>query len=336
MKNYKSLGLCLLASVALFSSCESYDFGQEQYRKEINLLQNSEGVYDVQKVNMAEQTTDKGAILYLVAGISGSQKTTQDNAVKLMKDDSLFHAYNKSNYDIDEKRFAKMLPEDCYEEPALQGVIKAGESQVRFPFRIKNLESLSPDHIYFLNYKIDPDLSTPINHKKKHVLLRIHWENEFASTQKDMSYSYTSAQVINLTNSQVYRPTNAIRAYPVGANAVRFIAGNEDAGDYKKDPTALRQKSVVITIGAKKETNPLARDIVVTPHDKAVMEVKMLNPIGEYDNTILLNELVALGGGNSTFYKEFRVHYKYRLNSGDWKEVKAKLRYQYNPRADRL
>lgn len=71
-----------------------------------------------------------------------------------------------------------------------------------------------------------------------------------------------------------------------------------------------------------------------------------MTPLGEYDNTFLLNEMQVLGGGNSKFYKEFRVHYKYRLlkvkqNDGSFapgpmKTVQAKLRYEFNPRADQL
>lgn len=340
MKAYIHIGLSLIAG--LFTACESYDFDQEQYKKEINLLQNSEGVYDVQCVKMADEDTDKGAVLQLVVGLSGSQRSDRDYAVNLLRSDSLFHAYNKSQFDIDSTRFAKLLPGECFDEPSLQTSIKAGQSQVLLPFKLHKLDKLSPDSTYFLSYRIDPDSSTPVNHKKKHVLLRVHWENEFASTKKEMAYSYNNTVVIDTQSGQQFRPTNALKAYPLTSNSVRFLAGNEDHGDYKKAAKQIRQKSVVFTIGNKKDTNPLAREITITPYDNTEMEVVMLNPIGENDNTILLNELIAIGGGNSTYYKEFRFHYKYRLlkaNNGSpsaFKEVKGKLRYQYNPRADRL
>ncbi|MCS3160112.1 DUF4361 domain-containing protein [Bacteroides faecis] len=61
-----------------------------------------------------------------------------------------------------------------------------------------------------------------------------------------------------------------------------------------------------------------------------------LTPIGEYDNTYLLN-VIRTPDGRATYYKEFRLHYKYRLQSTDrYREVNAKLRYQFNPRVENL
>ena len=332
MNNKINKLLLLAVGITLFS-CETYDFDQEQYKKESYLLQNSDGVYDRQCVDMEAETSTNGAVINLVVGISGSQLPSESVPVSIVHSDSLFKVFNKSNYDIDSTRFAKLLPEECYEEPALNGVIKAGESQ------------LSPDSIYFLNYKLDPKSTTPFNNKKKEVLLRIHWKNEFASTKTQITYNYNSTTVVNLSNSETARPTNTLRAFPLTVNSVRMLAGNEDYGDYKKAAPQIKQKSVVFTVGKQLQTDPKKREAVVTPYDANEMEVVMLTPIGEYDNTFYLNELVALGGGNSTYYKEFRVHYKYRLlnpqkdgtnKPGPFKEVKAKLRHQYNPRAEQL
>ena len=73
----------------------------------------------------------------------------------------------------------------------------------------------------------------------------------------------------------------------------------------------------------------------------------MLTPVGDYNNTFLLNELGGSASTNPTYFKEFRLHYRYRVMKnakqsdgtwkvGPWKEVLAKMRYQYNPRADKL
>lgn len=344
MKNKINKLVLLAVGVTLFS-CETYDFDQEQYKKEVNLLQNTEGIYDRQCVDMALQDTEGGAVINLVVGVSGSQLPDKDIPVEIVHSDSLFNVFNKSNYDIDSSRFAKLLPQEFYEEPALQGVIKAGESKVVFPIKLRNLYKLSPDTIYFINYKLDPGSKTPYNKKKNEVLLRIHWKNEFASTRTGMMYSYNNSTVINLTNGETARPTNAIQAFPTSANSIRMLAGTENYGDYKKAAPQIRQKSITITVNKQLATDPKKRDVVITPYNEKEMEVIMLTPLGEYDNTFYLNELTALGGGNSTYYKEFRLHYKYRLlnpqkdgtnNPGPYKEVKAKLRYQYNPRAEQL
>ena len=60
------------------------------------------------------------------------------------------------------------------------------------------------------------------------------------------------------------------------------------------------------------------------------------NTASDYDNTFLLNA-IRTPDGRATYYKEFRLHYKYRLEStAPYREVKAKLRYEFNPRVDNL
>lgn len=343
--------ILLWAACTAFTACSSYDFEQEQYRKEINLLQNSEGIYDRQVVNLNDQDTEKGAIINLVAGLSGSTASTQNYRVTLIPSDSLFKAYNKSNFDIETDRYAKLLPEECYEAPELTKDIPAGESKVLFPFRLKNMERLSPDSIYMLNYEIDPASTTPVNAKKRHVLLRIHWENEFASTATQMNYSYNSTMIITPGQTatqvaEVRRPTGTVRAFPLTKNSVRMMAGEESWHSYPKAAADIKQKSIIIEVGKQLPENPLAREVTIKPYNAEEIEVRMMTPLGDYDNTFLLNELAALGGGNSTHYKEFRLHYKYRLlrvkqsdgtyKPGPLREVQAKLRYQYNPRANEL
>ena len=70
--NNKIYKLLLLAVGITLFSCETYDFDQEQYKKESYLLQNSDGVYDRQCVDMEAETSANGAFINLVVGISGS------------------------------------------------------------------------------------------------------------------------------------------------------------------------------------------------------------------------------------------------------------------------
>lgn len=347
--NKKLTILACIVSLAL-SSCNSYDFEQEQYRKEINLLQDNNGVYDRQVIDMKSEFST-GASIKIVAGLSGSRLSKEAYTVSLVESDSLFNAYNKSNFDIESDRYAKKLPKDCYEEPGLTKDILAGESKAEFSFKLKNLNKLSPDSVYMLNYEIDPTATTPVNKKKRHVLLRIHWKNDYANTERPMSYSYNSSTVTipGRTASEsatVRRPTNTLRAYPISHNSVRFLAGDEEHGDYKKALPQINQKSIIVEVGDQLPENPLAKEVKIKPYKSEEIEVIQLTPIGEYDNTFLLNELSLVPGGASTYYKEFRLHYKYRLLKvkqsdgsfapGPLKTVKAKLRYEYNPRAEQL
>lgn len=344
MRKYINKALMVVAATT-FVACETYDFNQEQYKNEIYLQQNTEGILETQCIDMSAEHTKQGAFINVVVNVGGSQRATTDMPVSLVPTDSMFHVYNKSNFDIDSTRFAKLLPAACYEATNLKGVLKAGQSQLTFPIRLKNLEMLSPDSIYFLNYKIDENASAPVNNKKKQVLVRIHWKNEYASTQTMYDYAYNRCSVIDLVEGKTFRSTNTLRSFPLTPTKVRMTAGNEDFGDYKKAAPQIKEKSIVITVGKQLETDPLKYQITIEPLDKKQMEVIMLTPIGEFDNTFYYNKQEALGGGIATYYKEFRVHYKYRLlkpqedgtnKPEHYKEVKAKLRYQYNPRAEQL
>ena len=148
----------------------------------------------------------------------------------------MLKAYNKSNFDIEKEKFAKLLPDECYDFPNKELDIQAGTSKVMFPIYLKNLERISPDSIYFLDYKIDPKKTPNYNPDKSHVLLRIYKENYYATTKTSTYYNYTSSTIVipNPSGSpEVRRPTNANQVFPIGANSVRMMAGDEDLGDYK-------------------------------------------------------------------------------------------------------
>lgn len=338
MKKKFNIILCALVGT-LISSCSEYDFGQEQYKNDISLLSNSNLVYDRQ-VATVEQERDT---IYLVATVSGSQPSVGENRVALLESDSLFRAYNKSNFDIDKARFAKMLPAENYEFPNTEMQIPAGVSKVMFPVYLKNLEKISPDSLYFLNYKID-SLKTPnYNPNKRHVLLQIFKQNYYSTTKAATYYNYTSTTIVipNPNGSaEVRRPTNANRVFPMGRNSVRLMVGDEDLGDYKAALDRINTKSIVLEMGDPLPENPLAKGLTIKPYvgygATNPIDVVQLTPIGEYDNTFLLNA-IRTPDGRATYYKEFRLHYKYRLQpTAPYREVNAKLRLEYNPRVENL
>lgn len=322
---YSILGITMIA-------CNSYDFEQEQHRNEVYLLSNSNLVYDRQ---IAELKQD-GDTVYLVAGLSGTLKADRPFKVALMEADSLFNAYNKSNYDIETDRYARLLPEECYTIPSLEGQILAGEMQEKFPVYLQNLDKISPDSIYFLNYKIDSSRTDAFNPKKDEVLLRIFKENDFSTTQRNVYYNYTSSYVtlLDKDNPLIRRPTSANQVFPLGRNSVRMLAGDEEFGEYKTALDRIIEKSIIVTMGEQTSKNPLARHATIEPY--GTIDVVQLTPFEIYDNTFLIN-IISTPDGRSTYYKEFRLHYKYRLNESDpYKEVKAILRMEYSPRADLL
>lgn len=331
MKNYIKISFCLLLGVSLVT-CDSYDFEQEQYKNEINLLSNSQMIYDRQVADLREG----GDTIFMVAGLSGTNNSDKVFNVALMKGDSLIQAYNKSNYDIDTDRYALLLPEECYTIPSLEMQIAASETKVKFPIYLQNLDILSPDSIYFLDYKIDSVNTDVFNPRKKEVLVRVYKENEFSTTQRNTYYNYTLTYVttLDLNNALVRRPTNSNQVFPLGHNSVRMMAGDEEFGEYKTALERINAKSIKVTVGEQTSENPLARDVTIEPYK--TIEVVQMTPIDMYNNTFLIH-IISTPDGRSTYYKEFRLHYKYRLNPTDpYKEVKAVLRMEYSPRADLL
>ena len=331
MKKIVTIILC--SAFVVLRGCDNYDFAQEQFRKEVNLLSNSSLVYDRQVAELQQG----GDTLFVVASLSGSQASDESFAVALQNSDTLLRAYNKSNFDINKARFAKYLPEECYEFPTMEMTIPAGSSKAMFPVYLKNLDKISPDSIYFLEYKID-SLKTPdCNPKKRHVLLRIHKENYYASTQTATYYNYTSSTIIIPNTdgtSEVRRPTNSNRVFPISENSVRLMAGDESFSDYTTALDIINKGSIILEMGEQLPENPLAKELTILPYKD--IDVMQLTPIGEYDNTYLLN-VIRTPDGRATYYKEFRLHYKYRLQSTDrYREVNAKLRYQFNPRVENL
>lgn len=337
----KKFYIILCAVVGTLSACNEYDFDQEQFQNEIGLLSSSNLIYDRQ-VASVEQENDT---LYVVATVSGSQPSSSSHHVALLESDSLLKAYNKSNFDIDETRFAKRLPYECYNLPMMEMDIQAGVSKGMFPVYLKNLDKISPDTVYFLNYRIDPEKTPGYNADKSHVLLRIYKENYYATTKTETYYNYTSSTIV-IPNSngtaEVRRPTSSNRIFPLGATSVRLMVGDEDLGEYKSARSRIVSKSIILEMGEQLPENPLAKQLTIRAHDKVKdvdvdpVDVVQLTPIGDYDNTFLLNA-IRTPDGRATYYKEFRLHYKYRLEpTAPYREVSAKLRYEFNPRVDNL
>lgn len=320
--------LAVLVLTALHA-CNSYDFEQEQYKNEINLLSNSSLIYDRQVADMKSE----GDTLYLVAGLSGSQPCGKSLKVSVVEADSLLKAYNKSNFDIDVARFAKLLPKKYYTLLETSRTINTGEFQTKFPIIVKNLGELSPDSIYFLNYRIDPNGTDAFNHKKKEVLFRIYKENEFASTKSNTFYNYTSSYIYTGSGAP-RRPTSSNQVFPLGEHSVRLMAGDETFGEYKTALEKINRRSIVLEIGDKTPQDPNARKVTILPY--RTIDVQAMPPTGEYDNTYRIHT-ISTPDGRANYYKEFRLHYKYRLSASDpYREVQAILRREYNPRADLL
>lgn len=148
MKKIVTIILC--SALVVISGCDNYDFAQEQFRKEVNLLSNLSLVYDRQVAELQQG----GDTLFVVASLSGSQASDESFTVALQNSDTLLRAYNKSNFDINKARFAKYLPEECYEFPTMEMTIPAGSSKAMFPVYLKIWIRFHPTPFIFSNIRL--------------------------------------------------------------------------------------------------------------------------------------------------------------------------------------
>lgn len=340
------LGTIMVAtSATMITSCNNYDFNKEMYRNDVSLLQASDGIYSRTTLNLSDVEAGT-ANIPLVVEVSGSQISTKDFQVSIEHSDSLFNRYNKTNFDVDTAKFAKLLPKECYEDPELNVTVPAGQTKLELNVHIKNIEGLYPDSTYFLEYAITTS-STGINKKKQHVLLKVLYKNDYASTSTSEEYTYTSTTVVSPNSNLPERPTTSLKAYPLASNKIRMIVGSETKANGVKDLDFINQNSVVLTIGDKTSTDPRAKHVTIAPYKEGEVEVEMLNPIEEYKNIYLVNSVGGSASTNASYFKEFRLHYRYRImkatkekdgtfKPSPWKVVKAIMRNSFNPRSERL
>ncbi|MDD4198936.1 MAG: DUF4361 domain-containing protein [Paludibacter sp.] len=325
--------LCVFLAFS-FARCTEgiFDFDQEQYKKTVYIMSNNAMIYD----RMTADLDKSEDTLYITVGVGGTLATTEDIAFTLEPGDSLFKAYNKSNFDIDSASYARLLPSENYTIPLLDGVIKAGENTAIIPVYLKKLDRLSPDSIYFLDYKIKQLNKFEINKDKKESLFRIHWKNKWSETKNVPIYSvmaqkWTENKIWSASlNDSIYQSNNdtskisaSPKIFPLGKNKVRVAAGSEKSGTLQE----INSNSIMLEIT---ENN----DVIIKPYQSIYVE--QINGNTEYCNKYI-DEKIVTPGGKCTYYKTFMLHYRYKTTgaSNKWIRMQERLRLQYNPLADK-
>lgn len=325
--------VCILIAYSFVRCSEGiFDFNQEQYKKTVYIMSNNTMIYDRMTADMdkAEDT------LYVTVGVGGTQATTENIAFSIELADSLLNAYNKSNFDIDTASYAKFLPLDNYTLPSLDGTIKKGENTAVIPVYLKHLDKLSPDSVYFLDIKIAHIDKFEINKNKKESLFRIHWKNKWSNTKNLPVYSvmaqkWTENKIWSIPlNDSIYQSNNdtskisaSPRIYPLTRNKVRVAAGSEKSGTLEE----INSNSLILEIT---ENN----NVIIKPYKN--IRVEQINGSIEFPNRYI-DEKIVTPGGQSTYYKTFMLHYRYKTNTAGnkWIRLQERLRLQYNPLSDK-
>ncbi|MDR1864876.1 MAG: DUF4361 domain-containing protein [Bacteroidales bacterium] len=306
MKNLKIMTLAVL--VWGVSSCTNRDevFEREQYKKVFALVSGSDNV--LQKTH-AFCELDTG---YVVVSLGGTAETDRELVVSLAEDPSLIEQYNKTNYDVDYRKYIPALARRHYEIDPYRVTVPAGEVAGRLPIKIRP-GGLSPDSSYFIPLRVDSYSAYEVNPDKNFVLYSVRIKNWWA-TAGGAAYSVTMK--IKEGAGAEYGIPGTKTVHPLSANQLRIFPGNET---YESDVVALYQSAIVLTVGEDDR-------VTITPY--RYMQVTQKDD-PDYPNIFKEED------DSFKTYKTFLLRYDYTGADGTVIEVREELRLEYNAKTDK-
>lgn len=356
MKTNKIYVLAILLLSFTFMGCEQFDFNKEQYKNVVYLLSDNDE-FNMYNRAVSDLNNDVDT-LFITVGVSGSIGTPNDIQVELtpnidsMNVDRLYYQYNKSRYDITYENWTNFLPQKNYSflpenivgtgtsgQVKLKATIPAGASKVNIPLLVNNLKDLSPDSIYFLDYKLTQASGVEINPDKEDLLIPVYWKNNWTNTKNPISYDMFGDQLqwrqgtlVPVINSERVITGSPI-LYPLSKNEIRMAAGIESI-DKTATRTRLQQiqdNSIVISVNADNTVD-------IRPYKNIrVEEVQPTDIFYDENHTSrYFTEERLTNNGIPKYYKTFTLHYRYRLPTTTllWTYCKVTLRYEYQPNAE--
>ncbi len=325
----------LLLGLTMISCEGSFDFNKEQYKKVVYIMGGNAGfnVFDRTVLNL-DQSKDT---LYITVGVGGTNNPDKDTEVVIEDADSLFNAYNKSNFDIEKDKFAKILSPEFYTIATKKAVIKAGKSTAKIPVVLKNLHKLSPDTTYFLDYKIKSISNFELSKKNREAMYRIYYKNKWASTKNTLPYNAIALSLglkPNPTNDTVMMSASP-KVFPLTKKSVRITAGKfpfeklKDINDYS---FIVEVDDNVLSKTANEETYKVK---IKKYKEMDVEQVDPTDPLNEYNNTFVkLRKQVS--PGVFIYFKVFNLRFKFTVKdkNGQYETriLEEKLSLQYNPK----
>jgi len=240
--------------MAGISSCNDRDvYEQEQYKKVLALVSSDD--YNI--FNRVHDLSEPETIGYAAVSCGGTTPTTQALNLTLALDREAFDRYNRTNFDVDTARFARLLPESMYDIDSYQINIPAGERLGKTPIRVRP-EGLSPDSTYFIPLKIDKWSDYEINPEKSNVLYRVMLKNRYATQETNTVYTMRAYRgATQLPGSKLMQP--------LSRNKVRTMPGNLA---FQSDVATINKWAIVLEIGADNSVKITPwKDVSVTQID---------------------------------------------------------------------
>ncbi|MDR1340159.1 MAG: DUF4361 domain-containing protein [Prevotellaceae bacterium] len=298
MRYFKIKILMLVAGITLCSCDRDELFNREQYKKMFALL-SADGFNIFAEEHDLKLAESPG---FVSAVCGGSLPTETDINITMVEDGDLLLQYNRSNFDVDESKYARWLPREKYDIDSYSITIKAGESIGLMPVTV-HPSGLSPDSIYFIPLRADRFTAYELNPDKSSVLYRVFLKNYYATNRTDTYYSYRGKRNdVNVMGSK--------RVFPVSGNSVRIMAGDIT---FEPKVNVINSGSVLLTVDEN--------DSVRIESWKG-LEVTRVNGDPDYPNTFLIYD-----DGYKT-YKTFLLRYDY-VYDGTKHSMREELRLEF-------
>jgi hypothetical protein len=296
MKKYINVLLSGLLLTVGFPACNEEDYSSREYYKYVVYLISKEdyNVYtDVFPFDDGNEVTG-----YFSIGCGGSLSNPEEIIVDLEPDTVLLNLYNRSNFDIDTSKYARMLSEDRYRIETYRAVFPANNSDQYVKVAVSvNPDGLSPDSTYFIPLSIKSVSAYEVNPEKYNMLFRVALENYYAE-QKTVTYYQMKGNILNAAGEITGGLSSTKPANPVSKNSIRIFAGGE-IQDIKTTTVAdIERLAVTLTVDANSH-------VLISPYKS--IEVEQYD--GEKWNTY---EEVRNNMVDDTVTKYFYLRYRYR------------------------
>jgi hypothetical protein len=238
---------------------------------------------------------------YVAASCGGTNPTDKDINITLLQDVEPFNKYNKDKFDVEEEKFAQLLPAGKFNIDNYSLTIPVGERKGQMAIRVRP-DGLSPDSVYFISLKVDEYSVYEINPKKSDVLYRVLIKNRYATQASSTNYSLRGTRDgVNVMGVK--------QMHPISSNQVRIMAGTDA---FQSDVSVINKNCIILTIG---DDNKLS----ITPFKNVTVE--QLDGDPDFPNIFKIED----DGFN--IYKTFLLSYKYTAGTTTY-TMKEELRIE--------
>jgi hypothetical protein len=318
MMNYfrklKTVIIIAIVAVMIICSCNRDEvFEREQYKNVFALL--SDDGFNIFTETHDLRITEGTGFVSAVCG--GSLAIEKDINITMVEDEELLLKYNRSNYELDESKYAQLVPPDKYDITNLNITIPAGERSGLMRIDLRP-DGLSPDSVYFIPLRADKFSAYELNPVKSDVLYRVLIKNYYASQNaQNAGTTYNFNGKRDGINIQISK-----QIFPISRNKVRIVAG--DISFVSGDANFINSASLLLEIDEVSDS--IGFHIHISPYKEPAaggITVTQVDNDPNYPNIFRIED-----DGYST-YKTFLLRYNF-VYLGITYTMHEELRLEFN------